>query len=79
MVLNEKNGKNDNDYSIQIILTDRRTKRPIFEWRPGRGNVALGIRKAAEVATAKLGEDLEKEGVILTEKQRDVVSTHADH
>lgn len=74
--IDEKNG--EKDYAIAIVLTDRRTRRAIFEWRPGRGNVALGIRKAAEVATSKLGVDLESEGVVLTSRDKEEVAS-ADH
>lgn len=45
-------------------MTDK-NNRVIFEWRPGRGNVAKGLKKACDIATHKLGEDLTQEGILI--------------
>ena len=43
----------------------------IFNWRPGSGNVALGLRKGCEIAGAKLGleRELKKQGIVLKERE----------
>lgn len=50
--------------SIQIVITDEDGNR-ILTWRPGSGNIAVGIKKACEVAVGKLGVDLQKEGIVV--------------
>ncbi len=58
------------DNKIEIIIRDADNK-PIFTWRPGSGNVALGLRKGCEVAIGKLGleEDLKKQGIEIHDKE----------
>lgn len=66
----KKNGRNNGDNKIRIVMTDK-NNRVIFEWRPGRGNVAKGLKKACDVATHKLGEDLAQEGITITPEPSD--------
>ena len=45
--------------------------REIFNWAPGGGNVAMGLRVGCEIAGAKLGleRELEKQGIALHERK----------
>lgn len=60
----------DKDNKIEIRIVDGNNK-PIFTWRAGSGNVALGLRKGCEIAVGKLGleKELKKQGIEIHEKE----------
>lgn len=50
---------------IELLDSDNR---PIFIWHPTSTRLALGIRKALEVAIDKIGIDPSEEGIILLKR-----------
>lgn len=55
--------------TIKIELCDEHGE-PILTWRPGSNNIAIGIKKACELATEKLGVDLKDTRKFLNESER---------
>ena len=54
---------------IELLDADNR---PIFIWHPTSTRLALGIRKALEVAIDKMGIDPSEEGIILLKPSRNL-------